>query len=75
MDWLMLIVFLNVNGASTTETIAFESKKLCENARAPIQEEYMRHASIVGVISEAELKARYGDGWASIMMKCIQVAK
>lgn len=75
MEWLMLIVFLNVNGVSTTETIAFESKELCEKARAPIQEEYMRHASAVGVISEAEVKTRYGDGWATIMMKCLQVSK
>jgi len=75
MDWLMFIVFLNLNGAAATETIAFESKELCEKARVPIQEEYMRHASAVGAISEVELKARYGDGWASIMIKCLQVAK
>jgi len=75
MEWLMLIVFLNVNGVSTTETIAFESKELCEKARAPIQEEYMQHASAVGMLSRDDVKARYGDGWATIMMKCLQVSK
>jgi hypothetical protein len=73
MQWVMLIVFLNAKGATATETLAFESMQLCEDARVAVEQQYVQHALAMEAVTEEQLKSASPNLVPPVMTQCVKV--